>query len=667
MMKVEKLMAVVLIVSILCVAAFIRLQGITNVPSGQLTGPDGYFYYWQAQLISEHGKLPERDMSRWLPLGRDLTQTLNLYGYALAYVHKGVAWVFPGITLYHVTVYIPVVCFCIGLGVLCLFFYRTFGILFSSIVGVLLATLPGAITRSTAGFGDRDSWCLMLGVLTVTTYLASLRSQQARKCLLWTLASGVAMFLGGISWEGFGVFLSIILLVEIWRFLTSETEDRLGLYLIWVFTFVPPLYLVSPAYRSGQGFSTHIAALMLVPPLVLLVIRYLRHLLITQISFAEKLRPHTRTLALGLTLVSITLALGYILMQYNTFANTTVPFSQNTLMQSIEELESTVLIYWMMHYGSVFVLGSLGIAMTIFRFWKRQGLVFVAPLVLFTGTTFYRSVLDSLLGTSVANILFGIAIAICVVGFLVLSWRRQGSVENEFIYIAFIVWFLFWVALARDAKRYNFFVGISIAFFTADILIFLATFYANKVKHRIPQLLLKTAIPALMLILILFYSPVGGHANRALSTAIKSHRATPGRGSLAHAFDWMKDNLPSSDVVAAHWNHGSQLNVIAGVKTIVDQDHYIPHWIDLYRQHVNFAKTEREALEFLKSHRATHLMLTGKETATAPFLRGEPSTAFVPIYPTNNFTKALVKVWEIHYPPDVKSNPKYLATKFPSE
>lgn len=666
-MKVEKLIAVVLIVSILCIAAFIRLQGTTNVPAGQLTGPDGYFYYWQARLISEHGKLPERDMNRWLPLGRDLTQTLNLYGYILAYAHIGIARIFPDITLYHVIIYTPVVCFCIGLGALCLFFYRTFGIFFSSIVGVLLATLPGAIIRSTAGFGDRDSWCLMLGILTVTTYLASLQSQHPRKCLLWTLASGFAMFLGGVSWEGFGVFLSIVLLVEIWRFLTSETEDRLGLYLIWVCTFVPLLYLVSPAYRSGQGFSTHIAALMLAPPFVLLIIRYLRYLLITKVSFGEKLRPHARTLALGLTLASITLALGYILMQYKTFTDTTVPFSQNALMQNIEELESTVLIYWMMHYGSVFVLGSLGIAMTIFRFWKIQGLVFAAPLILFTGTTFYRSVLDSLLGTPVANMLFSIAIATCVIGFLVLAWRRQGSVENEFVYMAFIVWFLFWVALARDAKRYNFFVGVSIAFFTTDLLVFLATFYANKVKHRVPQLLLKTAIPSLMLALILFYSPVGGHANRALSTAVKSRRAVPGRGSLAHALDWIKGNLPSSAVVAAHWNHGSQLNVIAGVKTIVDQDHYIPHWIGFYRRHVNFAKTEREALEFLISHRATHLMLTGKETATAPFLRGEPSGAFIPIYPTNNFAKALVKVWAIRYPPGIRSNSKYLATESPVE
>ena len=666
-MKIEKLSAVILIVGILCLAAFIRLQGITNVPAGQLTGPDGYFYYWQAQLISEHGKLPERDMSRWLPLGRDLTQTLNLYGYILAYVHKAVVWIFPNITLYHVTIYTPVGCFCLGLGALCLFFYRTFGILFSSIVGVLLATLPGAISRSTAGFGDRDSWCLMLGILTVTTYLASLQSQQPRKRLLWTLASGVAMFLGGLSWEGFGVFLSIILLVEVWQFLTSETEDRLGLYLIWVCTFVPLLYLVSPAYRGGQGFATHIAALMLAPPLVLLAIRYLHHLLITESSFAEKFRLHARPLAFGLILACLMLALGYILMQSKTFAYTTVPFSQNALMQSISELENTFLIYWMTHYGSVFVLGSLGVAMTICRFWRRHGLVFAAPLILFIGTTFYRSVLDQLLGTSVVNMLFGIAIATCIIGFLVCVWRRQGSVENQGIYIAFMVWFLLWVALARDAKRYNFFVGISVAFFTADLLLFLATFYADKVKHRIQRLLLRTAIPALMLTLILFYSPVGGHANRALSTAIKSYRAMPGRGSLAQAFDWIKANLPAHAVVAAHWNHGSQLNVLAGVKTIVDQDHYIPHWIGLYQQHINFAKTEREALEFLRSHRATHLMLTGKETATAPFLRGEPSRAFVPIYPANNFAKALVKVWEIRYPPNIRSNPKYLATKFPQE
>ena len=47
------------------------------------------------------------------------------------------------------------------------------------------------------------------------------------------------------------------------------------------------------------------------------------------------------------------------------------------------------------------------------------------------------------------------------------------------------------------------------------------------------------------------------------------------------------------------------------------------------------------------------------------FFRGESSETFVPVYPEDGDVTAKVKVWEINYPPDVKSNPKYLATEPP--
>ena len=67
---------------ILLLAFWIRIQGVGTIPDGQFTGNDPYLYYWQAQMVTEQGRLPARDMHRWLLLGRDLGQSLNAYPYA---------------------------------------------------------------------------------------------------------------------------------------------------------------------------------------------------------------------------------------------------------------------------------------------------------------------------------------------------------------------------------------------------------------------------------------------------------------------------------------------------------------------------------------------------------------------------------------------------------
>lgn len=661
-MEIRTLGTIALLIIVLFGSFLIRIQGSAEIPAGQLTDPDGYFYYWQAQLISENGQLPARDMRRWLPVGRDLGQTLNLYPYVLAYTHKALSLCFPNTSLYHVIFYMPVICFCIGIGALFLFLAYTFDLRVAGIVGIFLATLPACVERSGTGLGDRDSWCLMLGILAIITYLSSLRAQDLSSRMKWTLTSGFIVFLGGISWEGFGIFLSIILCVEIWRFITSETEADLKYYVIWVCIFVPTLYIASPAYRDGYGFARHLFAFMLVPPLAFLGIRTLRYILITKTRWAEQLKPYARTLALGLTLASIALAIGYVLIQRATFASTTVPLSQNELMKTVAELKNPFLEYWMFRYGSVFVLGYFGIVMATIRFWKIRGVLFAAPLTLFAITTFYRSRLDSLWGAATGNLLFSVAIAACAVGIIVLARCRQGTPKNEPIYIAFAMWFLFWCALARDAKRYDFFIGISVAFFAADLICFLADFYGNQIKKQVPQRLLKTAIITIMLGIILFWTPTGGHATRTVLAATHFRQAIPGNSAEARAFDWMKNNLSDTAIVAANWSFGSLLNVLSNVKTIVDQDHFIQHWIYLYDQHVYFAKSEREVLEFLKTHDATHIMLTTAREPSDTFLHGQLSNAFVPVYPAENFSEAAVKVWKIHYTPYIQPNPKYLVT-----
>lgn len=410
--------AFTLLVIILLLAGWIRTLGLAGIPEGHFTENDAYLYYWQANIISEQGKLPSRDMHRWLPVGRDLEQTLNLYSYITAYTHKLITPFFPDVTLYQLHVLVPVICFLIGLGVLCLFLYSVFGFEIAAPVGILLAVLPSCLERSTVGCSDRDTWCWLLGVLAITTYLW--KEQLHRRHIRSSLAgmSGFFMFLGGLSWEGFGVFMFVILSVELWRFLPSETEANIAEYLVWVLMFVPWLYLFSPAYRQGGGFTTHLVAFVLVPPLVVLTLRYIRYFLTTHAKTYAWIRHYVsgRAIALVLTATSLLLGLVYVLIQVPTFADSTVPFSNNHLMQSVTELTAPKDIFWRFRYGAVCWVGSIGLIGGCMVLWRKQGVVLSVAFCMLTFSTFYREYLYTLLSSIVCDYLFYFGITFVPIG-----------------------------------------------------------------------------------------------------------------------------------------------------------------------------------------------------------------------------------------------------------
>ena len=87
-------------------------------------------------------------------------------------------------------------------------------------------------------------------------------------------------------------------------------------------------------------------------------------------------------------------------MQFDTFAISTVPLSQNQLMQTVGELNIPDYRYWVFRYGSLFFLGSLGFMSVCVRLWKNSGTVLAVFIFLFMLTTFFQTRLGTLLGTS---------------------------------------------------------------------------------------------------------------------------------------------------------------------------------------------------------------------------------------------------------------------------
>lgn len=686
----RKILIGVLLFCLLIITFYIRIQGIGHLSNLQFTGNDAYLYHWQAGIISEHGNLPARDMHRWLPVGRDNGQLLPLYAYAIAYTHKALPW----LSLYHIQLYLPTLCFTLALGMLFLLFVRTNGVLFATIVALLLATLPGSVERSAAGFGDRDAWCWMFGVLSVASYLWKEHKQPGIYRYIVTATSGVTVFLGGLSWEAFGIFVFIIHVVELYKFCTTDTEEHLKEYLLYILMFVPGLYLISSAYRSGYGLSTHTAALTLYPPIAIFALRGTRYMLL---RYYAPLRFHARKISWCLSLFTIAAVGGYILYHTNDFETTAFVLQESRLMKDMTELADPHYGYWTSRYGAVFLLGSLGIILATSTLYKWNGLPLTFSLVFFTVTTFFREPFSRWIGTTffgeqatswtrlislqettsewtgvgVCDTLFFISFGLIALSLAITCIRKEYT-KDEWVPLAMLSWFLLWVALSRGGKRYDFFIGIPIAYGTAWILYTLSTSAIQKFPLQKQKLQwIPTAFATAVLIPILFFNPFGGHATRATDAATKWRKPVVGHNTpLAQTLKFLNTSLPENVVVAANWNYGSRLNVFGGVNTITDQDTFIPHWIYLYYRHVYCAQSAREALTFLKTHGATHLMLT-EWGLTIKAKRYSNIGSNENLDRQFKVTK-LILLQEMHFPstvntpiqyiepPDITSQPKYL-------
>ena len=81
---------------------------------------------------------------------------------------------------------------------------------------------------------------------------------------------------------------------------------------------------------------------------------------------------------------------------------------------------------------------------------------------------------------------------------------------------------------------------------------------------------------------------------------------------LRQGLSWLRTASPQDSVIAASWEWGSAINLIADRRTIVDEEQFEPWVYKMYR-HVFVGHTEREALTTLKAHDATHLLITAHD------------------------------------------------------
>ena len=620
------------------VAAFVfsllhRAQGSMDYLDGRFTGYDPYVYFRQAERIVEEGRLPKRDMERWLPFGRDLTLLHNLYSYALAHSYRAARAVFPDLTLYEYSCYAPPVLFAVTVVLLMAVLWTLFGWESACLASLFLVNLPSVAFRTSLGFGDRDGFCLFLGVLTGSLYLWQINAHGRRHRIALAAACGLTAALGCFSWEGFGLFALCVLIpatVSAWRQQKSVLE--LTAYCV---CWAVPLLLFSSAHRFWIVPSEPAHPIGLVgvfPALAALSLIFIRA------AFGGRHSGLKAAAVLSaLTLASL-LALRAV--RSGDALSLAVPFSSSRLMQTIGETYNMTLENWIFGFGVLPLIAAGGVICSWVGLWKRREkqsfpLKTVLPVILF--------------GTS---------------------------------------WLLLWGFLTQISRRYAVMLAPAVVGASAITLIRLGDALARRLSGKVlvsetARCLFTTLLPAA----ILFSPFLGGFSITGPAHA----RPTYAQPSAleTEGMRWMSQNLDRSDgqpVIAADWLYGVHLNVLADAVTIADTDTWKHYWIHLAARYLFCAESETEALQFLKTRDADYWMIARDNIAgegakkiefLASGLSRDRNVVFSRFVWDRGGSRSFelvfeneeVKLFRIHYPSDLTVPPElyeaWTAPNFP--
>ena len=673
----------------LLLSILIRTPHLSALGGTPVLDPDSARYLRQAEIILEQGQLPSMDMLRQYPIGKSSETQLSVYPYTLAALYKGVSLLFRSVTLEQIGMFSSLFFFSLSLIVFYFLLHRLLGWQTALLSINLCAVVPSTLGRSVVGYADRDAFCLFLALVSYYLYLRAYQSDPLRNRLILGLLSGVVMMLLGLSWQGVGLFISIMVVLNFILFLfPTYRRSDFYLYLAWFSPVILGLLSFKAMYRDLS--QAHAMLAVVLPCSFLLLV-----LLFTGISKHAKLSELCTfkgkiPLSFAVTVMMVAVA-GLVLLLtseliYRAWAHFLAPFGSGRLAASIEELQKRGAAGWSVWpgYFLIFIVGGTLLLMkkitTTAQLNVWTSLTLFQVLLAGTILTRFASMEDSFDEPALMTFLYASALVIFVIGMVAVylwSYHKQRRATSEssldvgdlFLLVSFCI-LLF---ISRGAVRFEFFfapvamalgcytviqvlsalkvpdrgyVGIVVAllifefyaigkhivgfsspesYYDSSVILLLPLIASVGVaviairrafgrldKTRILHFSIVTVIVFLLLLMggIAPLPWLGGYA--ALSYAKASEVRPTITPSTSRALEWLKRNTLKSSTVAAWWDYGSFINLLSYRSTIIDEEQ-LSYWVHLMAREVLLAETDLQALRFLKTHGATHLLITERD------------------------------------------------------
>ncbi len=621
--------------------------GLWDITTNSWTlGPDldpFLFLRYAKEDIANNGSLPRIDMFRNVPLGFDTTTELQMVPHMIILTYKLVN-LFGTYSVDFAGVFMPVLFF--ALTIISFFFFvreifrkrdEKFNLkanVIATISTLFMIVIPEFISRTIAGIPEKESVGFFFMFLAFYLFLRAWKTEKITYASIIAILAGISTGLMGLTWGGVTYIYVTIGLATLAAFMIDKVKIKeTVIYSLWLVSSLALTLLLTNRY-SLSGFvtslDTGLASLVFGILLVNILLWYTK---LKEIKFLENSKVPKNiisiivTIILGIITLSLVFGPSFIIekvkalnqMFFNPTTgrwNTTVaenrqPYFSEWMSSFGPMIGNLPLLFWLFIMGSIILFKEMLNKIKRKDAWILTGsyILFVFALIfsryssssLFNGENFISKFVYYISGLILAG-----AILYYYIRYERMKDRSFELIEMEYLFLFAL--FILCLFSARSAVRLIMVLAPIAPIFLAYLIVKLF----EKLKQQKEST--NKIIWGIVLIAVIILSAY---------TFISFYKTAQSQGynqvpyyytfQWQEAMSWVRDNTPINSVFAHWWDYGYWVQSIGNRATVTDGGNAISFWNYYVGRFVLTGDNQKEALEFLYTHNATHLLIDSSD------------------------------------------------------
>jgi len=620
-------------------------------------GPDldPFLFLRWAEYIAEHGKLFILDNLRYVPLGYNTAGEAKLLSYLIVWFFKFLSLLpnflvskLPGapqeITITYAAILFPAVMFVLTIIA---FFFLTKEIFKDSfkesiytnaialIASSFLAVLPTILPRTIAGIPEKESAGFFFIFISFYFLIKSFKSKDYKFIIFNGILAGLATAALGLIWGGVTfVFMISGLSIFLFFMIGDFNKKHFTSILSWVLSFMPVMMFFSTRYTLKSFFisasTTPIFITLILSSLGIFIypkvkdklfIKYLRERWYIPKEIILLFFTGIIMFIFGLIFLGRDGIIGEIVQTYGQLIS---PLNTTRFIRTVAENSQPYFVgQWTGSFGPtiknipvffwLFISGSVALFYNMFpKIKKKERILLTTSYFIFIlGLIFSRySPNSSLNGESLTSLFVYFGASILFLGyFFFIYYKSHKNNERHNLKIEFpivLLFLMFFVSIlaARSGVRFVMVLVPPTSILVAYLIVISVKKTLSNEKESWKLFFVTLSILIVFLGIFSVYSFYESSKAQASIFYPSSYNL-----QWQKAMEWTRNNT-SEDAVFSHWwDYGYWVQSIGKRATILDGGNAIVYWDYLLGRHVLTTPDDNLGLEFLYTHKATHLLI----------------------------------------------------------